>query len=57
MTVGNILIRDITAASPETEISVVLDTMREKYMRHVPIIVNGKVNGLISLSDILRFLL
>ena len=53
MTVGNILIRDITAASPETEISVVLDTMREKYM----IIVNGKVNGLISLSDILRFLL
>ncbi len=57
MTVGDVLIRDITACTPETEMSVVLDTMKEKYMRHVPVIVNGKVRGLISLSDILRFLL
>ncbi len=57
MTVDDVVIRDITACTPETEISVVLDTMKEKYMRHVPVIVNGKVRGLISLSDILRFLL
>ena len=57
MTVDDVLIRDITACTPETEMSVVLDTMKEKYMRHVPVIVNGKVRGLISLSDILRFLL
>ena len=57
MTVDDVLIRDITACTPETEMSVVLDTMKEKYMRHVPVIVNGKVRGLISMSDILRFLL
>ncbi len=57
MTVSDILIRDITACTPETDMSVVLDTMREKYMRHVPVIVNGKVRSLISMSDILRYLL
>jgi CBS domain-containing protein len=57
MSVGDILIRNVTACTPETEMSVVLDTMKEKYMRHVPVIVNGKVRGLISLSDILRYLL
>jgi len=57
ITVNDILIRDVTACTPETELSVVLDTMKEKYMRHVPVMVNGKVHGLISLSDILRYLL
>lgn len=57
MAVSDIVNKNVTACTPETEISVILDTMKENYIRHVPIMVNGKVSELISLSDILRYLL
>lgn len=55
--ISDIIVKQITACSPDTELDVVIKTMQENFIRHVPVIKDGNVCGLVSISDILRQLL
>lgn len=57
MPVTDIASKNITACRPDTELDFVLEMMRTKHFRHMPVMVGEHIAGIISMGDILRFLL
>lgn len=54
LTVADILSHEVLACARETELNDVLDMMKQNAVRHVPVMDQGKVTGVVSISDILR---
>ena len=48
---------NVSACRPDTELDFVLDTMKKKHFRHMPVMVDDQIVGIVSMGDILRFLL
>jgi len=57
LTVADIMTKDVTPWTPETDLEDVLETMKEKNVRHVPVMEYNQIAGIISISDILRYCL
>ena len=55
--INDVIVKQVTACNPDTDLDIVIQTMRDNYIRHVPVIEDGSVSGIISISDILRHLL
>lgn len=55
--VADIMNTEVTACTPETELDIVLDTMKEQGVRHVPVLEHDQVTSIISIVDILKFYL
>ena len=49
--------KNVSGCTPDTELDYVLDTMKTKHFRHMPVMVDNQISGIISMGDILRFLL
>ena len=56
------LIKDVMTANPITinlsdSIDYCMELMTEKHIRHLPIAVNGEVKGMISIGDLVKFII
>jgi CBS domain-containing protein len=56
VTVGDIATRKVTACVSETPLAKVQSLMKQGGFRHMPVVEDGRVKGIISIGDILGFL-
>ena len=55
VTVGDIATRNVTACVTETSLARVQSLMKEGGFRHMPVVEEGRVKGIISIGDILGY--
>jgi len=55
--VHSIMTSNVIVVSPQTGTRACMQTMREKKIRHLPVVDGGKVTGMISIRDIMDDLL
>ena len=53
-TVNQIMTRRVVVASPDDDLSSVMHTMTEKRFRHIPVLEQGKLIGIISIGDAVK---
>ena len=54
MTASDIMTRDVITASPKTTIDEAMAEMDRGYFRHLPVVENGAMVGIISVRDVVR---
>lgn len=54
MTVDQIMTRDVCAAKADDELSALMELMAEKKIRHMPVVENGVLLGVITRKDVLE---
>jgi CBS domain-containing protein len=54
--VRDLMTVEVITASPDAEIEEVMDTMVERRIRHLPIMENGALCGIISIGDVVNTL-
>lgn len=54
MTVGDLMTRQVRTCSPEDDIEDVMDTMTHGRFRHVPVVEDGKLVGVVSIGDLVK---
>jgi CBS domain-containing protein len=52
--VGEIMTRDVIVGMPQDDVIAVAHTMLEKRFRHLPIVEEGQLIGIISIGDVLK---
>jgi CBS domain-containing protein len=52
--VGGVMTRDPIIASPDDELHAVMDVMTEQKIRHLPVIHDGELVGIVSIGDLLN---
>ncbi len=53
-TVGDIMTRQVIVGMPQDDVLAVAHTMLEKRFRHLPIVDEGRLIGIISIGDVLK---
>jgi len=56
ITVDEVCSHDVTTVRPDDELSMVIELMREKAIRRIPVTDNGEPVGIISLGDLAQSL-
>lgn len=51
-TVGEIMTRAVISCTPQTPLDEVRRIMRERRIRHVPVLENGRPTGMVSIGDL-----
>ncbi|MEX2279739.1 MAG: CBS domain-containing protein, partial [Acidimicrobiia bacterium] len=54
MMVGDLMTRDVKTCDPEDDIEDVMDTMTNGRFRHMPVLVDGKLAGVVSIGDLVK---
>ena len=54
-TVGELMTSKVVTCSPQDPIVAIMGMMTAKRFRHVPVLENGKLVGLISIGDVVKF--
>lgn len=54
MTVVDLMTRDVQTCGPEDDIEDVMDTMTNGRFRHMPVVVEGRLVGVISIGDLVK---
>jgi CBS domain-containing protein len=52
--IGEIMTRDLVTVSPDSTIDECMELMTGKYIRHLPVVENDKLAGIISIGDVVR---
>jgi CBS domain-containing protein len=52
--VTDIMTSEITTATPEDTIEHLMAVMTEERVRHIPVLVDGKLAGLVSIGDVVK---
>ena len=52
--VGSIMTRHVITGMPQDDLQTVAKTMTEKRIRHLPLVDQGKLVGIISIGDVVR---
>jgi len=52
--VGEIMTRDVIVGVPEDDLRAVRHTMTERRIRHVPVVVEGRLVGIVSIGDVVK---
>ena len=55
--VSELMTRKVITASPEDNINEIMEVMTENRARHIPIVSGGKLEGLVSIGDVVKALL
>ncbi|MDF1590357.1 MAG: CBS domain-containing protein [Desulfobacterales bacterium] len=55
--VGDIMTADVITIEPDTHIMVIVDLMIRKHIRRIPVIEDGKIIGIVYISDVFYYLL
>ncbi len=53
--VDQIMSTDVQVAAPEDSFGALMATMTERRVRHIPVIDNGEIVGLVSIGDAVKF--
>jgi CBS domain-containing protein len=53
-TVGAIMTGDVETCEPDTLLDDLMKVMTERRIRHVPVVSNGKLAGIISIGDVVK---
>jgi CBS domain-containing protein len=54
-TVGEIMTAPLVVVGPETSIDECMAVMTDRRIRHLPVVEDGKVVGLVSIGDLVKF--
>ena len=54
MRVANLMTRSVVTCAPDDRVAAVASIMTQRRIRHLPVVVDGKVVGLISIGDVLK---
>ena len=54
MNAGSIMTRTVTTVTPDTSINEAMELMDRGYFRHLPVLDNGALLGIISVRDVVR---
>lgn len=54
MRVSNLMTRSVVTCAPDDRVSAVANIMTQRRIRHLPVVVDSKVVGLISIGDVLK---
>ena len=52
--ISEVMTADLITISPEDSIEYCMEIMTDKHIRHLPVIENGKVTGMISIGDAVK---
>ena len=52
--IGEIMTRELITVSPNSTIDECMELMTGKYIRHLPVVENDKLTGIISIGDVVR---
>jgi CBS domain-containing protein/beta-phosphoglucomutase-like phosphatase (HAD superfamily) len=55
MRVASLMTRSVVTCAPEDAVAAVASVMTQRRIRHLPVVVNGKVVGLVSIGDVLKY--
>lgn len=55
--VDSIMTRDMIIATPDDDVDYVMLIMTRKHIRHIPIVENGNITGILSIRDIVNSML
>lgn len=53
--IGDIMTGTLITVTPDTTIDNCLQLMTDKFIRHLPVIENGKLVGLVSIGDLVKY--
>jgi CBS domain-containing protein len=54
MKVADLMTRQVVTCSPDDGVAAVANVMTQRRIRHLPVVVNGEIAGLISIGDVLK---
>ncbi len=54
-TVGDIMTSDVHTCDLHTAIDDLMRTMTDKRVRHIPVVVEGELKGIVSIGDVVKF--
>jgi len=57
ISVSDVMTKDVITANPEDTLEQVMSMMTQHHIRHIPVIDNNKIVGLLALGDIINALL
>jgi CBS domain-containing protein len=52
--VGNVMTRELITAGPQDGLAEMMDVMTENRIRHLPIMVEGRLAGIVSIGDLVN---
>lgn len=52
--VGSVMTRDMITATPQDELKTMMDVMTEHRIRHLPVLDDGRLAGIISIGDLVN---
>jgi CBS domain-containing protein len=55
LTASDLMTRAVTTATPQTSIDEAMEIMDSGYFRHLPVIDNGRLIGIISIRDLVKY--
>lgn len=50
--VGDIMTSEVITVSPDTAVMAILDLMIKKHIRRIPVVTDGKIEGVVYISDL-----
>jgi CBS domain-containing protein len=53
-TVREIMTRDVLACTPDDDLDAIAETMTQRRVRHMPVIADGRIHGVISIGDVVK---
>lgn len=56
VTVEEIMTTEVLTVTPDTHVMTILDIMLRKHIRRIPVVHDGKIDGMVYLSDLFYFL-
>jgi len=56
-TVDQVMTKNVISALPQDDIQSVMQTMTDKRFRHLPVVEEGKLSGIVSIGDVIKALL
>jgi len=54
--VREVMSREVTVVEPDTRVKEAMAIMTERRCRHLPVVEGGKVVGLVSIGDLVRWI-
>ncbi|MGH7630237.1 MAG: CBS domain-containing protein [Gemmatimonadales bacterium] len=53
-TVADIMTMDVVTCGPEESVDALAETMTDRRIRHMPVVVEGKLVGIVSIGDVVK---
>lgn len=57
ITVGDVMSKTLTTVTPDTPLSECMEIMTDKRIRHLPVLRDKQLRGIISIGDVVKYLL